>query len=517
MSDSSEKGVKLSRTKNAVRNIYSGIFNKVVMLFFPFLLRTLLIKKIGIEYAGLNSLFSSILQVLNLTELGFASASVYSMYKPIAENDGEMICALLGFYRKVYTAIGTVMMTIGLVLMPFLPKLIKGSAPSDINIYLLYFIFLLNTSLSYLVFGYKNSLLNAYQRRDVIANILTATHGLMYVAQIIILLLLKSYYLYIIMLPVFTVINNVLVSVAANRMYPMYFCTGGLPASVKKDIGKKVSGLMINKLCQISRNSLDNIFISSFLGLVMTTIYSNYMLIFTSLTGIFGIIINSLQAGIGNSIQTETKQKNYSDMKKMTLLYQLLTGWCAACMLCIYQPFMELWIGKEFMLSFFSVSLICFYFYILKMGDINSLYFNGSGLWWNGRYRSIVESLLNLFGNFILVIFWGVDGIILASIISVSMGHIWGGQFVFRLYYREIKFRQYFLMELSIFAVNAVLCSVFSFAAHFIKMENASFNFAAVLLFAAVIVTPVYVFVYLFLANRLKMKFDFKKMLKKGR
>jgi O-antigen/teichoic acid export membrane protein len=178
---------------------------------------------------------------------------------------------------------------------------------------------------------------------------------------------------------------------------------------------------------------------------------------------------------------------------------------------------MELWIGKEFMLSFFSVSLICFYFYILKMGDINSLYFNGSGLWWNGRYRSIVESLLNLFGNFILVIFWGVDGIILASIISVSMGHIWGGQFVFRLYYREIKFRQYFLMELSIFAVNAVLCSVFSFAAHFIKMENASFNFAAVLLFAAVIVTPVYVFVYLFLANRLKMKFDFKKMLKKGR
>ncbi|MGN0716955.1 MAG: hypothetical protein ACI4LU_04395, partial [Treponema berlinense] len=175
------------------------------------MIRTVLIKKIGIEYAGLNSLFSSILQVLNLTELGFASAVVYSMYKPIAEDDKDTICALLNFYKRVYFIIGLVILALGTAVMPFLPHLIRGNIPQDINIYVLYSIYLVNTSLSYLLFGYKNSLLNAHQRRDVISNILTITQGLMNICQLIILVTIKNYYLYVLMMPIFTVLNNVMV------------------------------------------------------------------------------------------------------------------------------------------------------------------------------------------------------------------------------------------------------------------------------------------------------------------
>ena len=282
--------IKLSRTKNAVRNIYSGMFNKIFTIFFPFLIRTVLIKKIGIEYAGLNSLFSSILQVLNLTELGFASAVVYSMYKPIAEDDKDTICALLNFYKRVYFIIGLVILALGTAVMPFLQHLIKGNIPQDINIYVLYSIYLVNTSLSYLLFGYKNSLLNAHQRRDVISNILTITQGLMNICQLLILVTIKNYYLYVLMMPIFTVLNNVMVGIETKRMFPEYSCKGKLDISVKKDIRKKVAGLMISKLAQTSRNSFDSIFISAFLGLAMTAIYSNYMLVFTSLTGIINII-----------------------------------------------------------------------------------------------------------------------------------------------------------------------------------------------------------------------------------
>ena len=209
MTEIPEKTVKLSRTKNAVRNIYCGLFNKIITILFPFLIRTVLIKKIGIEYAGLNSLFSSILQVLNLTELGFASAVVYSMYKPIAEDDKDTICALLNFYKRVYFIIGLVILALGTAVMPFLQHLIKGNIPQDINIYVLYSIYLVNTSLSYLLFGYKNSLLNAHQRRDVISNILTITQGLMNICQLLILVTIKNYYLYVLMMPIFTVLNNV--------------------------------------------------------------------------------------------------------------------------------------------------------------------------------------------------------------------------------------------------------------------------------------------------------------------
>ena len=249
------------------------MFNKIFTIFFPFLIRTVLIKKIGIEYAGLNSLFSSILQVLNLTELGFASAVVYSMYKPIAEDDKDTICALLNFYKRVYFIIGLVILALGTAVMPFLPHLIKGNVPQDINIYVLYSIYLVNTSLSYLLFGYKNSLLNAHQRRDVISNILTITQGLMNICQLLILVTIKNYYLYVLMMPIFTVLNNVMVGIETKRMFPEYSCKGKLDISVKKDIRKKVAGLMISKLAQTSRNSFDSIFISAFLGLAMTTIY----------------------------------------------------------------------------------------------------------------------------------------------------------------------------------------------------------------------------------------------------
>lgn len=513
MDESLKKGkIRLSRTKNAVRNIYSGLFNKIFTIFFPFLIRTVLIKKIGIEYAGLNSLFSSVLQVLNLTELGFASAVVYSMYKPIAENDTATICALLNFYKRVYFIIGLVILAIGTAIMPFLPHLIKGTVPQDINIYALYSIFLVNTSVSYLLFGYKNSLLNAHQRRDVISNILTITQGLMNLFQLIILVAIGNYYLYVIMMPLFTVLNNVLVGIATKQMFPEYSCKGKLDIAIQKDIRKKVAGLMISKLAQTSRNSFDSIFISAFLGLAMTTIYSNYFLIISAITGILNIITNSMQAGIGNTLQTETKEKNYENLKKFNLLYTFFVGWCSTCMLCIYQPFMEVWLGREFLLPFGAVTLLCLYFYILKSGDINSLYFNASGMWWEGKYRAIVESLLNLAGNFTLVKLMGIYGIILATIISSTIGHFWNGQFLFKLYYKNKKTVRYFLFEGLIAVINIFICAVTFAVTRFLPNTDAKRNFLYTLLATGGIATTLYFAAYFFTSKAFRLEFQIKNL-----
>lgn len=160
--------MKIDRTHNATRNITSGIALKIYQLLAPFVIRTIMIYCLGMEYVGLNTLFTSILQVLNLAELGVGSAMVYSMYKPIAMDDSKMICALMNLYKIYYRIIGLIILVGGIVIMPFLPNLISGEIPEDINIYVLYILNLGATVLSYWLYAYKNCLLTAHQRIDVV-------------------------------------------------------------------------------------------------------------------------------------------------------------------------------------------------------------------------------------------------------------------------------------------------------------------------------------------------------------
>ncbi|WP_050482989.1 lipopolysaccharide biosynthesis protein [Streptococcus equinus] len=453
--------MKLDRINNTFRNITSGLVNKVVTLLLPFLIRTVLIKTVGMEYAGLNSLFSSILQVLNLTELGFSSAVVYSMYKPIARNDTKQINALLAFYRKIYRIIGFVVLIIGLLLLPLLPQMVNGGYPNGINIYVLYIIYLFNTVVSYFLFAYKSAILNAHQRVDVASNILTVTQGLMNIVQILVLLAFKNYYCYIIWMPVFTIVNNLLTAHFTNKMFPQYHCEGKIDSEQLLDMKYKVGGLMVNKICLTTRNTFDSIFISAFLGLTVSAIYGNYYYIMTAVIGIISVISSSMLAGIGNSIQTDSVEKNYNDLKKFNFLYMWLSGWCAICMLCLTQPFMIIWMGEENLFPFGVVILLCLYFYTLKMGDMRSLYSEAAGLWWQNRYRAIFESVANLILNFVMVKIWGIYGIISATLITLFLINFVGGSgIVFKYYFKNKKLIEFLNTHLFYFVItvgNAIL------------------------------------------------------------
>ena len=215
--------MKLERTKNAKRNIIFGVFLNVYQILVPFLMRTAMIYLLGMEYLGLNNLFTSILQVLNLAELGIGSAMVYSMYEPIINDDVKTIRALLNMYRRYYHVIGMVVLIAGLVLLPFLPFLIKmDTVPEDINVYLLYLLYLGTTVLSYLLFSYKSSLLTAHQRTDVISKITLITNTVQYVIQFAVLILFQNYYYYVIAILVTQVLTNLMIAWIVKKMYPSY-------------------------------------------------------------------------------------------------------------------------------------------------------------------------------------------------------------------------------------------------------------------------------------------------------
>lgn len=416
--------MKIERTKNAKRNIVTGLLNKVVVLLLPFLVRTVFIYNLGAEYLGLNSLFTSILHVLNITELGFSSAVVYSMYAPIAQNDHPTICALLNFYKKAYRAIGLIVFSVGMCLLPFLPHLIKGNCPDELNIYVLYVIYLLNSSCSYLLFSYKKSILEAFQRRDIVTLVDLITVGLTNLVQFLLIILwhdVRVYYLYVASLLFFTIVNNFINAYITKKMYPQYVCCGKLDAAVYSTIKKQVSGLMISKLCQMTRISLNSIFVSAFIGLTMTTIYNNYYYVLNSVVGIMTVLSHAMLAGVGNSMVTETVEKNYKDFNKFNFMYMWIAGWAAITMFCLYQNFMILWVGKELTLAVEISLLFSLYFYVLKIGDMRATYSSAAGLWWETRKISVIEVVANVSLNYLFIRLWGIQGIIAATMIPILL------------------------------------------------------------------------------------------------
>lgn len=410
--------MKIERTKNATRNIVFGTILKIYQIVVPFLMRTAMIYLLGIQYLGLNSLFTSILQVLNLAELGVGSAMIFSMYKPIAEDDNITICALMKLYRNYYRAIGLVILFAGCALLPFLPYLIKSDIPTDINIYILYMINLLATVLTYWLFAYKNSILQAHQRNDVASKITIITDTIKYILQIIVLAVFHNYYYFVIVILFTQVITNIVTAYFANKLYPQYKPMGTLPKDERKKINKRIRDLFTSKIGGVVVNSADTIVISAFLGLTMLAIYQNYFYIITAVLGLVGIIFGSCTAGIGNSLVTETKEKNYNDFKKFTFIIAWIAGWCTVSLLSLFQPFMEIWVGEDLMLGFSAVICLCVYYFIYEINQLLNLYKDAAGIWHEDRFRPIITALSNLALNLIMVQFWGIYGVLLSTVLS---------------------------------------------------------------------------------------------------
>lgn len=461
-----------SRTDNAKRNIVSGVINKFIMLFMPFASRTVLIWVLGAEYLGLGSLFSSILQVLSMAELGFSSAVVFSLYEPIAQKDRDTIRALLNYYRKMYRIVGMVILIGGTIVLPFLPRLIHDDVPPGINLYVLYTIYLLNTVVSYFAYAYKSSLIIADQRQDIINYINLIICVIQCILQIVVLLVFKNYYLFAAVLIIFSILNNIIVAAVTSKRYPEFYCEGELSVEARERITKQIKGLAIGKFAKTARNSFDSIVLSIFCGLIEVAIYSNYYYVFTAVIGFITIILTSISAGVGNSIAVESIEKNYSDFKRFHFYISWIGSWSTICLFCLYQPFMEIWVGKKLMASNSVMLLFCVYFYITQIGQMRAVYAGAAGLWWEFRWLEIGEMVANLLLNFLLGYYWGMRGILLATIITVLLFSVIGITNLTYRYYFMRKSTEYHRINTVYATVTIIVGLLTSFLCRMVHSEN---------------------------------------------
>lgn len=416
-----------TRIQNISNNFIWTTANALTVTIFPFIVRSLLIRQVGIEYSGVNNLFSSVFQVLNVTELGIGGAVVYYLYHSVGRGDAARTRYLLRLLRRIYRLIGSVIAVSGMILLPFVPYLVKGKEyPAGLNLYVVFVIYIIDAAYAYLTTGYRAVLLQANQRMDLTERAGVCAGICMYVLQIAAIAIFGNYYVYCVLLLLSPVLNTGITSVMARKRYREFLPEIGElehyrpEDGFRRDFTERVLSAALAKVRNISRNSFDSIIISAFLGLSLLAMYQNYYQIMLVPITILNIMHRSVAPVLGNSVVLEDAATNYEALKIYSFIQHGVVVICTSCLLNLYQPFITLWVGRECLLSEDIVILFCIYFYLMGLLDISELLKETTGVWNQERVLAIVEAAANLILNLVLVQFWGVEGVIIATIVTVA-------------------------------------------------------------------------------------------------
>ena len=454
--------MKLDFKRNVRRNVLANALGSATRLAFPFLNRTLFLWVLGPAYLGLNGLFGSVLGVLMLAELGFGQAVVYSMYKPVADDDRALLCAYLKFYRTVYRCVGAAIFCVGLCLLPFIGRLVHGTVPPDVDLRLLFLIHLVNTAASYFLFAYRGVVLGAHHRNDVITNIRTAVSVVQYLAVFAILLATRNYYHYVIATVAFTVVQNVLLFAASRRLFPGVEPRGVLPAQCRRRVVSDVKSIFLHKVGGVITCQADNLVVSAFLGLVAVAAYGNYYYVVTAVAALAAVVHQSLGGGFGNKIHTESKAENFRLFMKMNRLSLAVVAASAVFMASLYQPFIRIWAkcDPSLMRHALTPALMVLYFYVLESRQVLLAFKGAAGLWRQDRWKPIVAGAVNLATNIAFVVFlpdaYKLDGVIFSTILGFVLIQVpWESAVIFRNFFGRAEARAYWRMQAAAAALAA--------------------------------------------------------------
>lgn len=429
------------RTSNSIKNSITAFLGNGFSFIFAFISQAIFIKQLGAEYLGLNGLFTNILTMLSIFELGIGSAIVYNMYKPIAENDEKRLSALMNFYRKAYNIIALLILLFGMIILPFIKIFIK-EVSVDINIYVVYFLFLISTLTSYIM-AYKRNLIIANQKNYIINIIHFFYLILLNVIQIIIIIKSKNYYLYLICKIVFQFLENLVISFVADKKYSFILKNKDIKLNkeIEKDIFSRVKALFFHKIGAIIVLGTDNIIISYFLGIKMVGLYTNYNTIITGVTTLFGQIILSTTASVGNLLVDNDYEKRFKTFDNLRFLNFWVSTFTATCILVMMNPFIKIWVGEEYLLSNFVLIILVVNYFQKLQRQTYSTFKDSAGIWREDKYVPLIESILNITFSILFLHIFGLAGVFMGTIISGFA--LWFYSYP-KFVYKKILKRNYF-------------------------------------------------------------------------
>lgn len=415
-----------TRTEYSILNIITGMGGYFLNTILGFVCRMVFVRCLSAEYLGVNGLFTNIISMLSLAELGVGSAIGYALYKPLAENDEAKIASLMKVYAKAYRTIGILIAIVGAALMPFLNIIIREQPDIPESIYLLYAINLFNTASSYF-FSYRTSLLIAAQRNYIVGGLNYMVTILQSVLQMIFLLRFHNYLGYLLIQTVGTFTYNVLVSWIAGKTFPFIRKkeVKPLPKEERRTLFYNIRDLMIYKVSGLLVNSTDNILITFFSGLATTGVASNYTLLVNTLNSLLGQVFNGLTASIGNHNASETKDKQFQMFSFLNMMNFWIFGWAALGIVFCSSDLVQLCFGEEYVLPVEIPVIMAVNFYTVGMMNAVWTYKHTMGLFHYGRFMQIFTGILNIVFSIILGTYWGVFGILAATVVARACTSLW--------------------------------------------------------------------------------------------
>ena len=365
-------------------------------------------------------MFNSILGVLSLADLGIATAITYSLYKPLSEQNEKKIGQIIHLFGKSYKIIGIIILVIGILLMPFLDFFVNFPNEVDINYHIIYLLFLLNSVFTYLFFSYKNTIIYADQKAYLTTKYEMFFTLITLFLQIFVLVFLKNYYLYLLVPIIINIVKNYRISLIATSLYPILKQKKHEKLTIReqKNIFKNIYSIAFIKLSGVVYSSTDSLIISAYINTIIAGYYSNYIMIINVIKGFINIAFSSMTASVGNLNASESSDYKYKVFERLNFINIIIYGYCATCLYQLLNPFITIWIGKQYIFSKTTVCLIVLTFLIPGMNNVVNIYKDACGLFWETRFRTLATAIINIVVSLLLVQCLGINGILLGTIIA---------------------------------------------------------------------------------------------------
>ena len=465
-----------SRTEYSLINMLTGMIGYGINTVVGFVCRVIFVRTLSADYLGVSGLFTNILSVLSLAELGISSAITFALYKPIAEDNKKKIAAIMQFYRKAYAAIGCFVAVVGLAVLPFLNLIITEPPNIKESIYVLYLLYLLNTVISYF-FSYRQALLSASQRQFIISGYNYVVTIIQSILQIGLLLLTHEYILYLLVQVVGSISYNVWVSKKALKDYP-YIKDDNvepLPKEERNSLFRNIKALAVNKVSGVLVNSTDNIAITYFTGIASVGYASNYTVLSGMLNSLITPLFNALTGSVGNLNASSDSEAQYRFFKTLNLANFWLYGWAAIGMAFVSGDLVCLLYGGQYQLSAEIPLILAINLYTIGMLHASYTYKSTLGLFRYGQYLLFLTGIINLLLDIILGNVYGVFGIYLATLIARLCTNLWYEPYAVYRYGFKKNPALYFVRYLKfglVLAITGYLCWLTCGLCHYSAFGN---------------------------------------------
>ena len=409
------------RVHKSILNAEVNLLFYFLSLFFAFFSRKIFLDNLGAEFIGLTGTLDNILGYLNLSELGISACIGYFLFKPLQTGNRQEIQEILSLLGYLYNWIGSIIFIGAFIISLFFPFIFANAQLGLGIIYFTFYSFLGSSLIGYFI-NYRQILLGADQKNYLVAIYYQSANLAKIALQIFLAYTYKNLYVWVAVEFLFGIIGCSILNWKINKEYPWLRVNKKQGRQLLKkypEIIVKTRQIFTHKIKDFILTKSDELFIFLFVSLKMVAYYGNYTMITTKVTLLFHFALDSVSAGVGNLVAEGDYRKMIKVFWELMTIRHFVAGILCFSIFYFIEPFITLWLGKEYILDHSILILLTIYIYIMNSRNVVDIFNHSFGLYAD-VWTAWVELLTNLSITLFVGYYWGIIGILLGKIISIA-------------------------------------------------------------------------------------------------